>query len=163
MKTEQRTNNWGDDGKAKGQRLKAEGHSPQSTVHGPKSPTQDSGPRTQDCRRRHRAAAEYLSGFLCVAFILALLVSGCAGPRPLKGGKAVRHITSVQDRSGVLPAAGGRPGQPPGTSYDTPHMAGGQDICPAWATIWRAQFGWSATACRCGTTRAVHNNNNRKE
>jgi hypothetical protein len=31
----------------------------------------------------------YLSRFLCVGFALALAVSGCAGPRPLKGGKAV--------------------------------------------------------------------------
>ena len=35
------------------------------------------------------AAADYLSRFLCVGFALALLVTGCAGPRPLKGGKAV--------------------------------------------------------------------------
>jgi hypothetical protein len=31
----------------------------------------------------------YLSRFLCVGFALALAVTGCAGPRPLKGGKAV--------------------------------------------------------------------------
>ncbi len=35
------------------------------------------------------AAADYLSRFLCVGFALALFVSGCAGPRPLKGGRAV--------------------------------------------------------------------------
>src|ERR1035437_3399161 len=35
------------------------------------------------------AAAGYLSRFLCVGFALALLATGCAGPRPLKGGKAV--------------------------------------------------------------------------
>jgi hypothetical protein len=35
------------------------------------------------------AAAGYLSRFLCVGFTLALLATGCAGPRPLKGGKAV--------------------------------------------------------------------------
>jgi hypothetical protein len=34
------------------------------------------------------AATEYLSRFLCAGFALVLLVAGCAGPRPLKGGKA---------------------------------------------------------------------------
>ncbi len=41
-------------------------------------------------KRSARAAeAGYLSRFLCVGFALALAVTGCAGPRPLKGGKAV--------------------------------------------------------------------------
>jgi hypothetical protein len=31
----------------------------------------------------------YLSRFLCAGFALVVLVTGCAGPRPLKGGKAV--------------------------------------------------------------------------
>jgi len=31
----------------------------------------------------------YLSRFLCAAFTLALLATGCAAPRPLKGGRAV--------------------------------------------------------------------------
>ncbi len=35
------------------------------------------------------AAVGYLSRFLCVGFALSLLATGCAGPRPLKGGKAV--------------------------------------------------------------------------
>src|ERR1019366_1636259 len=35
------------------------------------------------------AAADYLSRFLCAGFALALFVSGCASPRPLKGGRAV--------------------------------------------------------------------------
>src|ERR1700690_4265599 len=35
------------------------------------------------------AAQVYLSSFLCVGFALSLAVTGCAGPRPLKGGKAV--------------------------------------------------------------------------
>ena len=35
------------------------------------------------------AAVGYLAGFLCAVMALALLVTGCAGPRPLKGGKAV--------------------------------------------------------------------------
>jgi hypothetical protein len=32
---------------------------------------------------------DYLSRFLCIAFALTLFATGCAGPRPLKGGKAV--------------------------------------------------------------------------
>jgi hypothetical protein len=35
------------------------------------------------------AAVGYLSRFLCVGFALALLATGCAGTRPLRGGKAV--------------------------------------------------------------------------
>ena len=35
------------------------------------------------------AAVGYLSRFLCVGFAIALLATGCAGPRPLKGGRAV--------------------------------------------------------------------------
>jgi hypothetical protein len=32
---------------------------------------------------------DYLSRFLCVGLVPALFATGCAGPRPLKGGKAV--------------------------------------------------------------------------
>jgi hypothetical protein len=35
------------------------------------------------------AAVGYLSRFLCAGFALALLATGCAGTRPLRGGKAV--------------------------------------------------------------------------
>ena len=35
------------------------------------------------------AAVGYLSRFLCVGLALALLATGCVGPRPLKGGRAV--------------------------------------------------------------------------
>jgi hypothetical protein len=35
------------------------------------------------------AAVEHLSRFLCVGYALALALTGCAGPRPLKGGKAI--------------------------------------------------------------------------
>jgi len=38
---------------------------------------------------RRPAAVEYLSRFLCVGYALALMVTGCAGPRALKGGKVV--------------------------------------------------------------------------
>ena len=52
-----------------------------SSVQGPESEVpHPSAPRP--------AATSYLSRFLCVGCALALLASGCAGPRPLKGGKA---------------------------------------------------------------------------
>jgi hypothetical protein len=38
---------------------------------------------------RRTAAVDYLASLLCAWVALALLVTGCAGPRPLKGGKAV--------------------------------------------------------------------------
>jgi hypothetical protein len=43
----------------------------------------------------------YLSSFLCVGFALALAVTGCAGPRPLRGGKAVttRKPTGVIEQT----------------------------------------------------------------
>ena len=44
------------------------------------------------------AAAEYLSGFLCACLALTLLGTGCAGPRPLKGGKA----TTTRKPAGVI-------------------------------------------------------------
>jgi hypothetical protein len=43
----------------------------------------------------------YLSRFLCAGFAVALLVTGCAGPRPLKGGKAVttRKPTGIVEQT----------------------------------------------------------------
>ena len=38
---------------------------------------------------RAPAAVDYLARFLCAGFVLVLLATGCAGPRPLKGGRAV--------------------------------------------------------------------------
>jgi len=48
----------------------------------PSQPASESNP----CRP---AAVGYLSRFLCVGLALALLATGCVGPRPLKGGRAV--------------------------------------------------------------------------
>ena len=45
--------------------------------------------KVQHPSARRPAAVDYLSRFLCVGFALALLATGCAGPRPLKGGRAV--------------------------------------------------------------------------
>jgi hypothetical protein len=69
--------------KAKGSRLK-EGRKAESGVQGSRFDV-----RRSKFSPRHAAAPEYLSGFLCAALALTLLVSGCAGPRPLKGGQAV--------------------------------------------------------------------------
>jgi hypothetical protein len=38
---------------------------------------------------RQPAAVDYLASLLCTWLALALLVTGCAGPRPLKGGRGV--------------------------------------------------------------------------
>src|ERR1035441_1396387 len=52
-------------------------------------------------KRIARAAEVYLSHFLCVGFVLALAVTGCAGPRPLRGGKAVttRKPTGIVEQT----------------------------------------------------------------
>ena len=59
-----------------------DGKGGESKVQSPKS-------KVRHQKRGARAAEVYLSRFLCVGFALALAVTGCAGPRPLKGGKAV--------------------------------------------------------------------------
>ena len=69
--------------KAKGSRLK-EGRKAESAGQGSKFDV-----RRSKFSHRCPAAVEYLSRFLCVGYALALLATGCAGPRPLKGGKAV--------------------------------------------------------------------------
>jgi hypothetical protein len=73
-------------------------HGPQSTGQSPQLPTQEAGLKTQDRERRRPAAFAYLSRFLCAGFALALLVTGCAGPRPLKGGKA----TTTRSPAGLI-------------------------------------------------------------
>src|ERR1035438_3936507 len=45
--------------------------------------------KVQSLKSPGSAAGDYLSRFLCAGFALALLATGCAGTRPLKGGKAV--------------------------------------------------------------------------
>jgi len=72
-------------------------------VHGPKSKVQSpeaGGPgargegRGSECdgrqpSARRAGAVGYLSRFVCAACAVALMATGCAGPRPLKGGRAV--------------------------------------------------------------------------
>ncbi len=54
-----------------------------------KRPSAKSVAQSPKTSARRRAAVMYLSRFLCAGFALALFAAGCAGPRPLKGGKAV--------------------------------------------------------------------------
>ena len=72
----------------------------ESKVQSPKSKVQNLGAEGRQSRFRVRssslkvqaqpiAAEDYLSRFLCAGFALALLATGCASPRPLKGGRAV--------------------------------------------------------------------------
>jgi hypothetical protein len=68
--------------KSKVQMLKAKVHRPEAKVQSPKS-------KVRSRADRRPAAVERLASFLSVWLILALLATGCAGPRPLKGGKAV--------------------------------------------------------------------------
>jgi hypothetical protein len=81
------------------QRLESKVQSPGPRVQGPMSKVQGSGEEGRHSRFRVRgsrfnvqtqrsAAGDYLSRFLCVGLALALFATGCAGPRPLKGGKA---------------------------------------------------------------------------
>ena len=61
--------------KAKVQRLRSKVRSGRGSVHRP--------------GERRSAAADYLASLLCAWLTLTLLATGCAGTRPLKGGKAV--------------------------------------------------------------------------
>jgi hypothetical protein len=66
--------------------------SPKSKVQGrqpTKSKVSSLGSKVRSPADRRPAAVGYLARFLCAGLALALLATGCAGPRPLKGGKAV--------------------------------------------------------------------------
>jgi hypothetical protein len=56
----------------------------------PESEVRRRGPAAED---GSLAAVGYLARFLCAGLALALLATGCVGPRPLKGGKAVTTRT----------------------------------------------------------------------
>ena len=66
-----------------------DGKGGESEVQSLKSKVQSLESEARHPKRGARAAEVYLSRFVCVGFALALAVTGCAGPRPLKGGKAV--------------------------------------------------------------------------
>jgi hypothetical protein len=81
--------------------LKAKVHRQQAEIRGQKPEVRGQEPEGTRPRDRRLAAVDYLSRLLCVGFALALFVSGCAGPRPLKGGKAVttRKPTGVIEQT----------------------------------------------------------------
>jgi hypothetical protein len=54
---------------------------------------------TRASRPQQRAAVVFLSRFLSAGFVLGLLVSGCAGPRPFQGGRA----TTTRNQAGLIP------------------------------------------------------------
>jgi hypothetical protein len=101
MKTNQRTNNPFDEPSDRERRIKAgyrrllravlDGKGGESKVRSLKS-------KVRHPKRGARAAELYLSRFLSVGFVLALAVTGCVGPRPLKGGKAI----TIQKPTGVI-------------------------------------------------------------
>jgi hypothetical protein len=73
------------------QSRETEVQSPMSKVQGWEPEVQGSRFEVQGSKLKSRqpAAVERLASFLSVWLALALLATGCAGPRPLKGGKAV--------------------------------------------------------------------------
>ncbi len=75
-----------------------DGKGGESEVQSLKSKVQSLESKVRHPKRAARAAEAYLSRFLCVGFALALAVTGCAGPRPLKGGKAV----TTREPTGVI-------------------------------------------------------------
>jgi len=75
---------------AEGRRLESKVLSLKSKVCGGESKVHGRRSKVQHASARRPAAVGYLSRFLGVWLALALLATpGCAGPRPLKGGKAV--------------------------------------------------------------------------
>ena len=75
--------------KSKAQRRQAEDRSRQSEVQRPKAAVRGRKAEVRGPGDRRPAAVAFLSRFLCVGFALALFATGCAGPRPLKGSRAV--------------------------------------------------------------------------
>ena len=78
--------------------------------------TGGSGLKVRRSAAQRPAAPDYLARFLCAGFALAVLLSGCAGPRPLKGGKAVttRKPTGIVEQTLVQsenPAAASKQNQ----------------------------------------------------
>ena len=61
----------------------------ESTVQGSTFDVQGSGFAVRPSAERRPALLNHPSSILALLLVLALLATGCAGPRPLKGGKAV--------------------------------------------------------------------------
>ena len=62
---------------------------PPAEVRRPKPEGRRRRSSVQASDERHPAAVERLATFLSIWLVLVLLATGCTGPRPLKGGKAV--------------------------------------------------------------------------
>jgi hypothetical protein len=107
------------------QSLKSKVQSPACGVQSPEASVQGSRFRVRGSRfkvhpspAQRPAAVDYLSRFLCVGFALALFATGCAGPRPLKGGKAV----TTRKPAGAIEQTlmqGENPAQPTKQSQET--------------------------------------------
>lgn len=72
--------------------------SPKSEVPSPKSKARGLKSKVRRAAAQRPAAVDYLASFLCAGFAVVLLTTGCAGPRALKGGKAV----TTQKPAGVI-------------------------------------------------------------
>jgi hypothetical protein len=122
------------------QRLESEVQSPKSKV------------RTRADRRP--AAVERLASFLSAWLALALLVTGCAGPRPLKGGRAVttRKPAGIVEQTlvqGENPSQASKQTQesvkvrtytlPPGSRIEQSPMPGTPPAQPASSASLRSQ------------------------
>ena len=92
-----------------GRNPKSEGRSPtrcdgatarREEIRNPKAESEAAGSEIGSPRQvpRRPAALVFLARFLCAGFALALLLTGCAGPRPLKGGKA----TTTRNQAGLI-------------------------------------------------------------
>jgi hypothetical protein len=104
MKTKQRINNPCDERSDRERRIEAGYRKLLRAVldgKGSESKVQSQKSKVRHPKRGARAAEVYLSRFLCVGFVLALAVTGCVGPRPLKGGSAIttRKPTGVIEQT----------------------------------------------------------------
>src|ERR1019366_6556781 len=72
-------------------RIKAGYRRPEAEPRRQKSEVRRQNPEVRGGKSevRRPAAVDYLASFLCAWVVLALLATGCVGPRPLKGGRAI--------------------------------------------------------------------------
>ena len=66
-----------------------EGRTQKTEVRVPNPEASRHKPDDRSPEDRRSAADDYLNSLLCAWLALALLLTGCVGPRPLKGGRAV--------------------------------------------------------------------------
>ncbi len=87
--------------KSKVQSLKSKVHRPEGKGQRIESKVSSLRSKVRSPADRRPAAVGYLARFLCAGLALALMAIGCAGPRPLKGGRAVitRKPTGVVEQT----------------------------------------------------------------